>query len=93
MARAESSPAEAEGWHQQDILAAIRKRGETVASLNRDNGFKPGVLRSAFYKRWPKGQQIIANFLGVPVEELWPHWYGPGGTLKPLQGAVQKSAA
>lgn len=93
MRSADSAPPLQEGWHQQDILAAIRKRGATVASLNREHGFKPGVLRTAFYKRWPKGQRIIAAFVERPVEELWPHWYGPGGTLRPLQGAVQKSAA
>lgn len=93
MASADSSPSGEEGWHQQDILAAIRKRGATVSSLNREHGFRPGVLRSAFYKRWPKGQRIIADYIGEPVEALWPHWYGPGGSLKPLQGAVQKTAA
>lgn len=93
MACTDSSSTKREGWHQQDILAAVRKKGATIASLNRDNGFRPSVLRTAFYKRWPKGQRIIAEFLDVPVEELWPHWYGPGGKLKPLQGGVQKTAA
>ncbi|WP_082167649.1 helix-turn-helix domain-containing protein [Methylobacterium aquaticum] len=93
MARRQGDAPTGPGWHQQDILAAIRKRDATMASLSRKHGFKPGVLRSVFYKRWPKGQRIVAEFLGVPVEELWPHWYGPGGTLKPLQGAAQKSAA
>jgi Ner family transcriptional regulator len=93
MRDAESAPRAQDGWHQQDILAAIRKKGETVASLNRALGYRPGVLRTVFYKRWPRGQRVIADFLNVPLEELWPHWYGPGGTLKPLQGAAQKSAA
>ncbi|TXN71623.1 helix-turn-helix domain-containing protein [Methylobacterium sp. WL6] len=93
MSDADSRTPVEEGWHQQDILAAIRKKGATVSSLNRDNGFRPGVLRTVFYKRWPGGQRIIADFLQVPVEELWPHWYGPGGTLKPLQGATRGRAA
>jgi len=93
MTGADSAPGAQGGWHQQDILASIRKRGATVASLNRDHGFKPGVLRTAFYKRWPKGQRIIADFIDVPVEELWPNWYEPGGAPKRLQGAVQKTAS
>lgn len=93
MPRTDSAAAKPGGWHQQDILAAVRKTGASIASLNRDNGFKPGVLRTAFYKRWPKGQRIIAQHIGVPVETLWPQWYGPGGSLKPLQGVVRQSAA
>ncbi|WP_264047535.1 helix-turn-helix domain-containing protein [Methylobacterium flocculans] len=93
MSSADSAPPTQGGWHQQDILAAIRKRGATVSSLNREHGFKPGVLNTAFYKRWPKGQRIIAAFIETPVEDLWPQWYGPGGALKRLQGAVQKTAA
>lgn len=93
MSRAERGPSAEEGWHQQDILAAVRKRGATIASLNRDNGFRPAVLRTAFYKRWPKGQRIIADFIEVPVEELWPQWYGPGGVPRKLQGAVMGGAA
>ena len=93
MSDADSRPRVEEGWHQQDILAAIRKRGETVASLNRLHGYKPGVLRTVFYKRFPKGQRIVADFIGVPVEELWPAWFGPGGTLKPTQGGTQRRAA
>ena len=80
-------------WDQPAIQAEIRRRGSSVAELSRNNGLKGGTLYSAFYKRWPKGQKLIADYIGKPVEELWPHWYGPGGTLKPLQGVQQRPAA
>lgn len=75
------------GWHQQDIQAAIRKRGTTLAELSRQAGLSPGTLQTVFSKRYPRGQRLVAQFIGVPVQTLWPHWYGPKGELLPLGGA------
>lgn len=80
-------------WHQQDILAEIRKRGATVASLSRDNGLNRGTLQTAFYKRYPRGQAIIAAFISVSRHELWPDWYGPDDGLMPLQGGNNRPKA
>ena len=84
-----------QGWHQQDIQAEIRKRGTTIAQLSRDHGLDHGTLQSVFYKRYPKGQAIVADFLGLTRHELWPHWYGPNDELLPLGGRlhVAKDAA
>lgn len=84
------------GWHQQDIQAEIRKRGSTVTELSRRHGLHRGTLQSAFYKRYPKGQAIIAEFLNRTRHELWPGWYGPEDELLPLEGrrhVVRKVAA
>jgi Ner family transcriptional regulator len=85
MDRAQSGAVES-GWHQQDILAEVRKRGATISSLSRDHGLSRGTLQTAFYKRYPRGQRIIAEFLGLTCHELWPHWFGPNDELLPLQG-------
>ena len=89
MAPVDSGPSPtpiAKVWHQQDILAEIRKRGETLASLSRGAGLNRGTLQSVFSKRYPKGQKIVAEFIGVSRHELWPHWYGPSDELLPLGG-------
>lgn len=93
MAPVESGPAAPKVWHQQDILAEIRKRGTTVSALARLHGVQRGTLNQVFYKRSPKGQRIIAEFLGVSRHELWPHWYGPNDEPVSLQGAKGRPLA
>ncbi|MBI6262380.1 helix-turn-helix domain-containing protein, partial [Proteus mirabilis] len=48
-------------WHPADIIAALRKRGTTLAN--------------ALSRPWPKGEKIIADFLGVAPSEIWPSRY------------------
>lgn len=63
-------------WHRQDILAAIRKRGISAAELARRNGYSnPATFYNVFKVPYPKVQKIIAEYLGVPPEEIWPTRY------------------
>lgn len=64
-----------QGWHPQDILAAVRKRGTTLRALGRVHGFSTNALNVALTKRFPNAHVVIARFLGVSLHELWPHWY------------------
>ena len=68
---------ERQGWHHQDIVAAIRKRGSSLAELSRSHSYAPRTLQSALHKRWPRGHAIIASFLGVNRHQIWPQFYGP----------------
>ncbi|HGA2238643.1 TPA: helix-turn-helix domain-containing protein [Enterobacter roggenkampii] len=67
--------ASTENWHRADILAAIKKRGGTLAQLSRDNGLHERTLYNALERHWPKGERIIADFIGVPVSTIWPERY------------------
>lgn len=67
--------ASTENWHRADILAAIKKRGGTLAQLSRDNGLHERTLYNALERHWPKGEQIIADFIGIPVFTIWPERY------------------
>ncbi|WP_373565595.1 helix-turn-helix domain-containing protein, partial [Staphylococcus aureus] len=40
-------PAQANGWHKEDIKAAIRKRGITMNELARERGLPPSTVRNA----------------------------------------------
>lgn len=95
MARAESGPSTT-SWDQQAIVAEIRRRGSTISQLSRDNSLARGTLQGVFYRRYPRGQTIVANFIGRAKHELWPQWYGEDDKLLPLAGGihvVQKRAA
>lgn len=65
------------GWHHQRIIAEVRIKGSTLAELSRQHGLNRRVLQTSLYKRYPKAHRIIADFLGVPAETIWPQYYGP----------------
>lgn len=63
-------------WHKEDVKAEIRKRGSTMASLARKNGYKnPRTFSNVFAARYPKVERIIAEFLGVTPDVIWPSRY------------------
>lgn len=64
-----------ENWHRADILAAIKKRGGTLAQLSRDSGLHERTLYNVLERHWPKGEKIISDFIGVPVSTIWPERY------------------
>lgn len=71
--------------HQQDILAAIRKRGTTLYALGKAHGYKsPRTLNNVFYMPYPKVEKIIADFLGLPPEEIWPSRYEQPRGFRPV---------
>ncbi|MEQ5220674.1 helix-turn-helix domain-containing protein [Providencia alcalifaciens] len=67
--------ASVKNWHRAEIIAAIRKTGGTLASLSRENGFHERTLYNVLDRSWPKGEKIIADFIGVPVYIIWPERY------------------
>lgn len=79
------------GWDQHRIQAEIRRRGSSLAQLSRENGVARGTLQGVFYKRYPRGQAIVAAFIERTRHELWPHWYGPDDELLPLGGRVYRA--
>ncbi|PHM73230.1 transcriptional regulator [Xenorhabdus kozodoii] len=46
-------------WHQADIIAALRKRGTTLAAVSREAGLSSSTLANALSRQWPKGEWII----------------------------------
>lgn len=69
-----------EDWHPADIVAAVRKRGLTLRKLSVARGLGPGALKNALSYPYIRAQAIIAEFIGVPPQEIWPSRYNPDGT-------------
>lgn len=57
-------------------------RGETLSSLARRHGFGDSYLRNVLIRPLYRGEQIIARFLGVPANQIWPARYHTDGTPK-----------
>jgi len=64
-------------WHREDIKAEVRKRGSTLAELAKNAGLAPASLSYALAKRHPRANRTIAEFIRVPLHELWPAFYPP----------------
>lgn len=62
-------------WHPADIIAALKKRGTSLADVSRNSGLASSTLTNALNRRWPKGERLIAEALGVAPDKIWPSRY------------------
>ena len=61
--------------HSADIIAALKKRGTSIAQLSRESGLAGGSLRNALYRSCPKYERIIALALDKEPSQVWPSRY------------------
>ena len=73
-------------WHRADVIAAVRKTGETLSGLSRKHGYAAMTLRNALYLPAPKYERIIAEFLGTTPQKIWPSRYHADGSPKSGRG-------
>ncbi|WP_414149002.1 helix-turn-helix domain-containing protein [Erwinia sp. BNK-24-b] len=64
-------------WHPADIIAGLRKKGTSLSAVSREAGLASSTLANALNRRWPKGERLIAEALGVQPEQIWPSRYRP----------------
>ncbi|TCL06299.1 MULTISPECIES: helix-turn-helix domain-containing protein [Sodalis] len=62
-------------WHPADIIAALKKRGMSLAAVSRKAGLASSTLANTLTKHWPKGEKLIAEELGMMPAEIWPSRY------------------
>lgn len=62
-------------WHPADIIAALRKKGTTLAAVSRAAGLSSSTLANALSRPWPKGEWLIADALNTHPSEIWPSRY------------------
>ncbi|KPF98837.1 hypothetical protein IP86_10990 [Rhodopseudomonas sp. AAP120] len=62
-------------WDRYSIKAEIERRGESLTGLAIDADLEKSACRVALVRRNIRGEKVIAAFLGVSVEELWPDRY------------------
>lgn len=66
---------ESKDWHKADIVAAVKKRGTSLAALSRAAGLASSTLSNTLRRPWPKGEKVIANCIDVHPAEIWPSRY------------------
>lgn len=62
-------------WHPADIVAALKKRGTSLAALSRKAGLAFATLANALSRSWPRGEKLIADALEISPEIIWPSRY------------------
>lgn len=62
-------------WHTADIIAALHRRGTSLAAVSRKAGLSSSTLANALNRPWPKGEWLIAEAIAVHPAEIWPSRY------------------
>jgi Ner family transcriptional regulator len=70
-----NTPIETQDWHRADIIAALKKAGWSMSSLSQHHGYGRTTLASAFDRKWPKGESLIAAAIGQAPQAIWPSRY------------------
>lgn len=76
-------------WHPADIIAALKKKGTTLASLSRQSGLSSSTLSNALARPWTKGEFIIVQALDVEPYEIWPSRYIDSITNEPIKRVLR----
>jgi len=67
-------------WDRHSILAEFRRRGVKFSEFAIEHGRNPNTFRS-IWTRWNRpNEQLIADFLGDPVEVVFPDRYPVSAT-------------
>lgn len=62
-------------WDRHEIKAEVHRRGATLLEIAIAAGAEPSSTRVALRRRNRCGEMLIAAFLCVPPQELWPTRY------------------
>lgn len=66
--------------HPEDIKAAVRKTGFSLASLAREKGMNKQTLSLAIQARVSeKAERVIADCIRMDPADIWPSRYGRDG--------------
>lgn len=68
-------------WDKHEIKAAIGRRGLTLKALAEKYDIDPSSIRVSLHRKTPctAADQVISDFLGVPLHVLWPERYDDKG--------------
>jgi Ner family transcriptional regulator len=65
-------------WHPADVLAALKKRGHSLAGLSEAHGYHATAAGKALKRPWPALEALIADAIGVAPQRIWPSRYASG---------------
>lgn len=72
-------------WHPEDIKAAVRRNGRSLAVVARDAGLKERALARALVVPRRLAEAVIAAELNEHPKVIWPTRYNEDGSRKQPQ--------
>ncbi|WP_081598895.1 helix-turn-helix domain-containing protein [Tistrella mobilis] len=72
----------ADVWHPEQIKAAVRMQGMTLAELARLNGLPEYACRHALRHPDLDGELVIAEYLGLSPRQIWPERFRADGSRR-----------
>ena len=70
-------------WHWKDVLVALNKKGYSLRQIGMAEGYPDGnALGLAARRPFPKAEGIVAKYLGVEPQTIWPSPMWPAGDHK-----------
>ena len=72
---------EPNGWHRRTLSRRSASAEPSLAEVGRAIGLKRSTMVWAMIAPHPRANAAIAEFLGVPLHELWPQWFDEDGKL------------
>lgn len=73
-------------WPRWQIIGAVRDTGTSLQQLSLSMNYTRSVLISALYRPCPKYERLIAEYLGVTPQIIWPSRYHTDGSSKSGRG-------
>jgi Ner family transcriptional regulator len=72
-------------WDRWAILCEVKRRGSNLKEISLKAGLSfASCSASLVSPNFPTADKALSDFLGVPLQELWPDRYFKDGTRKPL---------
>ena len=65
--------------HRADVIAAIKKRGSSMAALSRDAGLSETAVRVSLARPFLRAEEVVISFLKLPPNRIWPDRYDAHG--------------
>lgn len=62
-------------WDRFRIKAEVERRGASLTAVARDAGLSSSACRVALLGGSRAGAQALSDFLGVPIQKLFPGFY------------------
>ncbi|RWR14222.1 helix-turn-helix domain-containing protein [Paenirhodobacter populi] len=62
-------------WSKAQIKCALEERGMTLNGLAELKGIEPSLMRHVWNRTVRSAERALAEYLGVPVAELFPDRY------------------
>lgn len=72
-------------WHPEDIKAAVRKRGRTLAGLAASLGISRQAMTRTLVRPAARNEKLIASIINVDPSVIWPSRYASAGTRRSPQ--------